>query len=99
LWTTEVGALNSVPTRQLADWLPLYIAGVTSSLHQRDPTEISLALSVGEPLHEQSFPITVFNSFSISFTVFRYLKIRTIGHIGNFFSSFFTPEGGQETGN
>lgn len=99
MWTTEVGSLNCLPTEILAHWFLLYIVGVTSSRHQRDVTEITLALSVGEPLHEQSFPITLFNSFSITFTVFRYLKIRTIGHIGNFFSSFFTPEGGQETGN
>jgi hypothetical protein len=87
--------LNCLPTEILAHWFLLYIVGVTSSLHQREVTEISLALSVGEPLHEQSFPITVFNSFSITFTVFRYLKIRTIGHIGNFFFIFFYPRRGD----
>ena len=62
-----VGTLNCLPTEVFAHWFLLYIVGVTSSTHQRDPTEISLALSVGEPLHEQSFPTTVFNSFIISF--------------------------------
>ena len=99
MWTTEVGNLNCLPTEILAHWFLLYIVGVTSSRHQREVTVSNLALSVGEPLHEQSFPITVFNSFFITFTVFRYLKIRTIGHIGNFFLTFFTPEGGEETGN
>ena len=99
MWTTEVGNLNCLPTEVLAHWFLLYIVGVTSSKHQREVTVSNLALSVGEPLHEQSFPITVFNSFTITFTVFRYLKIRTIGHIGNFFLTFFYPEGEEETGN
>ena len=97
MWTTEVGNLNCLPTEILAHWSLLYIVGVTSSLHQREVTVSNLALSVGELLHEQSFPITVFNSFFITFSVFRYLKIRTIGHIGNFILSYF-PEGGKETG-
>ena len=97
-----VGTLNCLPTEVFAHWFLLYIVGVTSSRHQRDPTEINLALSVGEPLHEQSFPTTVFNSFIISF--YLYLKIRTIGHIGNFFFNLFLPppargeEMGKENG-
>lgn len=100
MWTTEVGNLNCLPTEILAHWFLLYIVGVTSSKHQREVTVSSLALSVGEPLHEQSFPITVFNSFFITFSVFRYLKIRTIGHIGNFFLVFFYPllQGGKRWG-
>jgi hypothetical protein len=100
LWTTEVGNLNFLPTEILAHWFLLYIVGVTSSKHQREVTVSSLALSVGEPLHEQSLPITVFNSFIITLTVFRYLKIRTISLIGNFLLIFFLtpPARGEEMG-
>lgn len=85
--------MNCLPTEVFAHWFLLYIVGVTSSKHQRDPTEISLALSVGEPLHEQSFLITVFNSFFITFSVFRYLKIRTKTPISNFYLSYFPRRG------
>ena len=86
-----VGTLNCLPTEVFAHWFLLYIVGVTSSKHQRDPTEINLALSVGEPLQEQSFPITSVNSFilSIVYLFWLYLKIRTFDHIGNFFFNFF----------
>lgn len=98
MWTTEVGNLNCLPTEVLAHWFLLYIVGVTSSRHQREVTEISLALSVGELLHEQSLPIAVFNSFTITFTVFRYLKIRRIIHTGNFFLTFFNLRRGRGNG-
>ena len=82
-----VDTMNCLPTEIFAHWFLLYIVGVTSSTHQRGPTKINLALRVGEPLHEQSFPITLFNSSIISFSL--YLKIRTKGLIGNFFFNFF----------